>query len=77
MRKAKILNVMDAYLLSNPLFCSVYQNVNFHLRVRAKFREVKKNTAERWQCHYAIFAKRLVGLLVKSVDFSYLCCIMS
>ncbi len=31
---------------------------------------------ESWQHHYFIFTQRLVGLLVKSVDFSNLCFIM-
>ncbi len=35
-----------------------------------------KMTSERWQHHNVIFTQRLVGLLVKSVDFSNLCCIM-
>jgi len=32
-------------------------------------------TIERWQHPYFIFTQRLVGLFVKSVDFSNLCCI--
>ncbi len=36
----------------------------------------RKLTSERWQNHYFIFTQRLVGLLVKSVDFSNLCCVM-
>ncbi len=34
-------------------------------------------TSERWQHHYVIFTQRLVGLLVKSVDISDLCCIIA
>jgi len=33
-------------------------------------------TLERWQHYYFIFTQILVGLLVKSVDFSNLCYIM-
>ncbi len=32
--------------------------------------------SERWQHHNVTFTQRLVGLLVKYVDFSCLCCIM-
>ncbi len=35
-----------------------------------------KMTSERWQHYNAIYTQRLVGLLVKSVDFSCLCCII-
>ncbi len=41
--KAKILNVMDEYLLSNLLFHSGGQNGKFHLRFRAKLQEVKND----------------------------------
>ncbi len=41
--KAKILNVMDEYLLSNPLFCGGGQNGNFHLRFRAQLQGVKND----------------------------------
>ncbi len=33
--------------------------------------------SERWQHHNVTSTQRLVGLLVKSVDFSHLCCIVS
>jgi len=33
-------------------------------------------TLERWQHHYFVFTQRLVGLLVKSVDFNNLSCII-
>ncbi len=33
-------------------------------------------SSERWQHCNVIFTHRLVALLVKSVDFSHLCCIM-
>ncbi len=35
-----------------------------------------KMTSERWQHHNVTFTQRSVGLLVKSVHFSNLCCIM-
>ncbi len=73
--KYKILNVIDVYFLSNPLFCKGGgQNDNLHLRFRAKLQGVKM-TSERWQ-HHVIFKQRLVGVLEKSVDFSNLCCIV-
>ncbi len=34
--KAKILNVTDVHLLSNPLFCREVSNDHFHLSFRAK-----------------------------------------
>ncbi len=39
------------------------------------YRRVKM-ASERWQHHNVIFTQRLVDLLVKSVDFSNLHCIM-
>ncbi len=42
--KAKILNVIDEYLLSNPLFfVEEGQNGNFHLRFRAKLQGGKND----------------------------------
>ncbi len=35
-----------------------------------------KMTSERWQHHNINFTQRLVALLLKSADFSNLCCIM-
>ncbi len=71
--KAKILNAMDVYLQSNPLFVEGGQNVNFHLRFRAKLQGGKNDFRQR---HNVIFTQSLVGLLVKPVDFSNLYCIM-
>ncbi len=38
---AQTLNVMNYYLISNPLFCRGGQNGNFHFRFRAKLKGVK------------------------------------
>ncbi len=51
------------------------KNGHFHLRFRAKL-QGGKMTSERWQHHNVTFTQRSVGLLVKSVHFSNLCCIM-
>ncbi len=53
------------------------QNGNFHVGFRAKLQGGVKMTLERWQHHNVIFTERWVVLLVKFVDFSDLCCIMS
>ncbi len=42
---------------------------------KAKLQGVKI-TSERWQHYNVDFTQRLVCLLVKSVDFSNLCCII-
>ncbi len=41
--KANILNVIDEYLLSNPLYVEEGQNGNFHLRFRAKLQGGKND----------------------------------
>ncbi len=66
--KAKILNVTDIYLLSNPLFLEAGQNDKFHLRLWAKFVEGKNDF--RKLAALLLFLHRLAGLLVKSVDCS-------
>ncbi len=74
--KAKILNVMDEYLQSNPLFCrGGVKMVIFTWDSEPNCKGVKM-TSERWQHHNVTFTQRSVGLLVKSVHFSNLCCIM-
>ncbi len=72
MMKAKILNVMDEYL-SNTLFCRGGQKRHFFSNYRGG--GGVKMTPERWQHHNVTFTQRLVGLLVKSVDFSNLFCV--
>ncbi len=74
--KSKILNVMDEYLQSNPLFCrGGVKMVIFTWDSEPNYKGVKM-TSERWQHHNVTFTQRSVGLLVKSVHFSNLCCIM-
>ncbi len=49
--------------------------VNFTWDSEPNYRGVKM-TLERWQHNNVSFTQRLLGLLVKSVDFRNLCCIM-
>ncbi len=73
--KAKILNIVDEYLPSNPLFCRGGSKWQFSAKIQSQIKGVKM-ALERWP-HYTVTSiQRLVGLLVKSVHFSYLCCIM-
>ncbi len=73
--KAKILNVMDVYLLSKTLFCREESKCQFSPEIWSQIIGVKM-ISERQQHHNVMFTQRLVGLLVKSVDFSNLCCII-
>ncbi len=82
-RKAKILNVMDEYLLSNPLFCrggsKCQDSEPDYADSEPNYKGVKM-ASERWQHHNAIFTQMActltVGLLVKYIHFSNLHCIM-
>ncbi len=76
--KANILNVMDEYWLSNPLFC---RGVGVKMAIftwdsKPNYKGKKGKNDFRKIDHNIIFTPRLVGLLVKSIHFSNLCCIM-
>ncbi len=77
---AKILKFMDEYLLSNPLFLlgggeGGVKMAIFTWDSEPNYKGVKM-ASERWQHYNVIFTQRLIGLLVKYVHFSNLCCIM-
>ncbi len=75
--KAKILNVVDECLPSNPLFCLGGVKIAIFIWDSEPNYRGLKMTSERLQHHNVTFTQRLISLLVKSVDFSCLHCIMS
>ncbi len=69
--KTKILNVMDVYLQSKHYFVEE-SKCQFLPEIRSQIIEVQI-ISERRQHHNVMFTQRLVGLLVKSADYSNLC----